>query len=245
MSKRRRQGASEHGLANTSYWNAQVQSGLDRPTTGALLTSGIHDDIHQRLACLLIDLGENLSGDLNQVGVQVALVPLAEDICNLSRGEASGLAQKVVGLADDLHIRVLDAVVDHLHEVASAIGGNVCTARNAINVSGDGLQQRAEGLVGLLRATRHNGWAGQSTFLTTGNASADVVQATGANSLLTTDGVRVKRVTAINDDVAGLHHVGKLIDDRISSGTCLNHNQSATRALQRSDELFNGLGRDE
>ena len=49
-------------------------------------------------------------------------VPVGEDVGELGRAEPEPVAQEVVGLGDQLHVAVLDAVVDHLHEVAGAFG---------------------------------------------------------------------------------------------------------------------------
>ncbi len=70
------------------------------------------------------------------------------------RGQAQPVAQQLVGLADELHVGVLDAVVHHLHEVAGAVRADVGAAGHAVDVGGDLLEQRAQRLVGLGRAAR-------------------------------------------------------------------------------------------
>src|SRR5690606_41424482 len=60
----------------------------------------------------------------------------------LCRRLAQDGAEQVVRLRDELHVGVLDAVVDHLHEVARAIGTDVGAARGAVDLGGDGLQDR-------------------------------------------------------------------------------------------------------
>ena len=47
---------------------------------------------------------------------------------------------EVVGLADELHISVLDAVVDHLYEVSAAALTHPVTARVLPGLGTDGLQ---------------------------------------------------------------------------------------------------------
>ena len=44
----------------------------------------------------------------------VALVPAVEHLGQLGGAEPEALAEQVVGLGDELHVGVLDAVVDHL-----------------------------------------------------------------------------------------------------------------------------------
>ena len=62
---------------------------------------------------------------------------------------------------------------------------------------------------------------------------------------LTTDRVGVQGVAAVDDDVAGLHGIGQLADDRIGGGAGLHHDQGAAGALQGGDELLDGGGGDE
>ncbi len=66
-------------------------------------------------------VGEDVAGDLDEVGVQFALVPLGEDLrASRRRVMPRPFFIDVVGFADELHVAVLDAVVDHLHVVAGA-----------------------------------------------------------------------------------------------------------------------------
>ena len=52
--------------------------------------------------------------------------------------------QQVVGLGDELHVAVLDAVVHHLHVVARAARAHVVDARLAIvGLGGDRAEDRA------------------------------------------------------------------------------------------------------
>ena len=144
LGDRARQRAGEHRLGDAGDRHAQVQRRLHRPAAGALLLGLVEDDVDQRLAGLGVGLAQHLGGDLDQVAVQVALVPLGEDVGDLGGGLAEPIAQQLVGLADQLHVGVLDAVVHHLDEVAGAVGTDVGAARHAVDVRGDLLEQRAQ-----------------------------------------------------------------------------------------------------
>ena len=54
------------------------------------------------------------------------------------------VAEQVVGLGDELHVGVLDAVVDHLHEMSGAIGADVGHAGHAVDDDVAGLEHGAE-----------------------------------------------------------------------------------------------------
>src|SRR5699024_5425892 len=96
------QGTGKDGLADAGDGNTEVEGFLDGPATGALLACGVEDDVDKRLAGLGVDLAQDLSGDLDEVGVQIALVPLGEDIGDLGRLHAGAETQQLVGLTDDL-----------------------------------------------------------------------------------------------------------------------------------------------
>ena len=159
--------------------------------------------------------------------------------------EADGVPEQVVSLGDELHVGVLDAVVHHLDEVAGAVRADVRAARDAVHVRADRLQHRAEGLVGLDRAARHDRGAVQRALLAAGYAHADEVQVLLAERGLTAAGVLEVRVAAVDDHVAGLEQRGELVDHGVGGRARVDHDEHASRALQRRDELLGGLGRDE
>ena len=61
--------------------------------------------------------------------------------------------------------------------------------------------------------------------------------------LFPANGIRKQRIAAIDDDVAVIHGIGKLINDRIGGLACLHHDDGLAGALQGSDEIRDGLGR--
>ena len=188
---------------------------------------------------------EHLGGDLHQVGVQVALVPLVEHVGYLLGFHAQAAAHKVVGLGNDLHIRVLDAVVDHLDEVARPITADVGHAGFTLRLGGNGLENGPQGLPGLIGATGHHGGPQEGPLLATGNAAAHKVQTTGANRLLAADGVLEVGVAGIDDDVAGLHQVGQVVDHLVGRLARLDHDDGGAGPGQGTDELLKGLGGNE
>ncbi len=158
---------------------------------------------------------------------------------------AEPVAQQLIGLADQLHVRVLDAVVHHLHEVARTVGADVGAARHAVDVRGDLLEQRAQRLVGLGGAAGHDRRTVERALLAAGDAGADEVQATLAHRLLAADGVGVERIAAVDDDVAVFHRVGEFVDHGVGRVARLDHDQHPTRFLQGGKEFRDGLTADE
>ena len=235
------QRAGEDGFGNTGNRNAEFQSIDGSPAAGALLAGGVHDDVDQRGASLRIFLGQNLGGDFNEVGIKVAGVPFTEYLCDLGRLHACAIAQQLISLADDLHIGILDTIVDHLHKVAGAVRTNVGYTRSAVHVGSDGLKNRAEGLPRLLGAAGHDGRTVERAFLATGDSGTDEVLAAGGYVLLAANGVSEQGIAAIDDDIAIIHGFGQLIDDGIGGPASLDHNDCLARALQGSHKVFDGF----
>jgi hypothetical protein len=68
------QAPGEHGLADQRDGHAVVERRNGRPLAGALLAGRVSDLLHQERAVLVLVL-EDVFGDLDQEGVQLALVP--------------------------------------------------------------------------------------------------------------------------------------------------------------------------
>src|SRR5699024_2127283 len=201
------------------------------PTAGAFLAGGVEDDIDKRLASVWISGAQYFCGDFNEVGIQVAGIPLLEDCGNFCWLHARAVAQQLVSLADNLHVSVLNAIVNHLDKVPRAIRSNVGHTWNPVDDSRDGFEDRAQGLPGLCRTTWHDRWAIQRAFFATGNASADEVTIALCHLLFAADGVRVQRIAAVDDDVAIIHRVCQLLDNSIGRSARLNHDDGLAGAL--------------
>ncbi len=117
---------------------------------------GVENVIHQRRAVLLLE-GQNVAGDFDQVRVEHARVPFGEDLVHLGGGHAEAVSHEVVGLADQLHVAVFDAVVDHLDVMAGAAFADPVAARDAaFHLGGDRLEDRLHVRPGGRRTARHD-----------------------------------------------------------------------------------------
>jgi hypothetical protein len=201
--------------------------------------------VDERLTGGRVALAQHLAGDLDEVGLQIALVPGGEDIGDRVDVVAADPPQQVVGLADELHVGVLDPVVDHLHEVPRAVRADVRHARLPVDAGGDRREDRAERRVGLGRAAGHDRRPEQGALLAAGDADADEAQAALAQRLLAADRVLEVRVAAVDDDVALVEAVRELVDDRVGARAGLHHHDRRARPGERCDEAVEVLARDE
>jgi hypothetical protein len=137
---------------------------LHRPAPGALLFGDIGDHVDKRLAGRSIDVGQHLRRYSDEIGVEVTVVPLLEYRRDAGWLEP-GAAKNVVCLRDELHVGVLDTVVDHFDEVARPVGPHVGAAGLALELRGDVLKERSQCGIGLARPSGHDARAVQGTFL--------------------------------------------------------------------------------
>src|SRR5208337_4439656 len=103
----------------------------DRPFAGAFLAGGIDDFIDQRLAVGVFE-GEDVGGDLDEVGIQLGFIPIGEGLVHFGGGHAQAVLHQLIGFADQLHVAVFDAVVDHFDVMAGAVFAHPIAARRAV-----------------------------------------------------------------------------------------------------------------
>ena len=141
-----REAAGEDGLGDQGQRDAQVEGRGDGPLARPLLAGGVEDQVDHRLAGLGVVEAEDVAGDLDQVAVERALVPAGEDVVHgVGRPCRAASFMQVVGLADELHVAVFDAVVDHLDVVARPLGPDPVAAGGAVgDLGGDRLEDRLD-----------------------------------------------------------------------------------------------------
>lgn len=139
LSLERGQATGEDSLSDESDGHAEVESVDGGPLAGTLLASRVHDLLNDGDTVVVV-LVHDVAGDLDQERVEDTGVPLGEDITNLLVVEAETTLHDIVGLADQLHVTVLDTVVDHLDVVASTLVTDPLAAGLAIGLGRDGLE---------------------------------------------------------------------------------------------------------
>src|SRR5581483_4504381 len=184
-------------FADQSDRNAEIHGGDDRPFAGALLAGGIENLVHHRLAVGVLER-ENGGGNLDEIGIEFALVPFGEDLGHFVGGHAETVLHQLVGFADEFHVAIFNAVVDHLDVVTGAVLANpVATGRAVVHLGGDGLEDGFDVRPGCRRPTGHDRWTMAGAFLAPGNTGADVEQALGLDVFGAAGGVLEKRVAAV------------------------------------------------
>ena len=88
--------------------DTSIEGSDGSPFTSALLSGGVEDLVNHGFAIVVLEL-EDVGGDVNQEGVEDALVPLEEDIRDLVVGEIETVPEDVIGLSNQLHVTIFNA----------------------------------------------------------------------------------------------------------------------------------------
>ena len=136
------------------------------------------------------------------------------------------MLQDVQALGVRGHDPVLDAVVDHLHEVAGAVGpaveiallrlarvtGAAGRAHRGVDAGRDRLEDRIEMADDVVFAADHEAEPAVETEHATARAAVDVVDAARLEPRGAIDVVAVVRVATVDDDVALVEVREQLVD---------------------------------
>ena len=157
--------------------------------------------------------------------------------------ETEHAAQDRVGLADELHVAVLDSVVHHLDVMAGAIRSHVAAAGLAIDLRRDPGEDGRDNLPRGARPAGHERRAFERALFAAGNTAADEMDSLSFELLAAALRVGEERIAAVDDDVALLEKRHELADDRIDRRAGLDHDHRLARSLQGADELLHRRGR--
>lgn len=235
-----RQASGENGLTDQGDGHTEVESVDSSPLSGTLLAGSVGDLLNERSSGAIVVL-EDVSGDLNEEGVEDTVVPLGENVSNLLIGETSTSLHEVVGLTNELHVTVLNTVVNHLDEVAGTSITDPVTAGLAVSLSRNVLEDLLDVGPGLLVSTGHDGGSVSGSLLTSGDTGTNKEDSLLVELLVSSVRVGEVGVTTVNDDITLLEVGQELLDERVDGGTGLDEQNDSSRSLEESTELLDGV----
>ena len=145
-------------------------------------------------------------------------------------------------LRDELHVTVLNTVVNHLDVVTSTVVTNPLAAGLTVRLGGDVLENLLDVRPGLLVATGHDGGTVAGTLLATRDTRTDEADALGLEVLSAAVGVGVVRVATVNDDVTLLKTVlEEELDEVVDGLTGHDEEHHAAGSLELGDELLDAV----
>src|SRR5690606_5546759 len=168
--------ARDHGLHHGRDRDPQIHGVLGGPLAGTLLTGLVEDDIDHGLAGFRILFAQDVAGDFDEVGVERAFVPFGEDFSDFHGRHFQEHLHHEVGFANELHVAVLDAIVDHLDVMAGAVGAHPFAAGNVVfgaYLGGYRLEDGLELGPGRAGSAGHDGRTLEGALLAAGDAHSE------------------------------------------------------------------------
>lgn len=147
-------------------------------------------------------------------------------------------------LTDQLHVTILDTVVDHLDVVAGTLITDPVAASLTFALGGNALEDILNERPGLLVTTGHERGTVTGTLLTTRDTATDEADALLGKVLGTAVAVGEVGVTTINDDIALLKVGQERLNELVDGLSSHNQEHDTAGTLQLSAELLNGVSTD-
>ena len=165
------------------------------------MPSAVHDHV-DGVSAVVFFVVQNVTSNFNEVTIQHAIVPASEYFVHFLVRHPQTDFHHLVGLADHLHVAVLDAVVHHFYEVPCSALADPLAARFAfVSFGGDVLKDWLHVRPRLWASAGHDAGAFQGSFFTARNTGADVQDSFFTECLRAAFAVGELAVAAVNDDV--------------------------------------------
>src|SRR5574344_235915 len=137
-----RQATFKYGGSNKSQWHTQLHRIDNRPFARSFLSGSIQNLINQIAACLIF-MFQYISRNFNQVTAKFPFIPICKDGRHLLIVEAQQLLHDPISLTYQLHVTILNTVVNHLHKMSRASRSYPFTTRCAVgSLCSNALQDR-------------------------------------------------------------------------------------------------------
>lgn len=156
-----------------------------------------------------------------------------------------GVSRGKAYLADELHITVLDTVVDHLDKVTGTLITDPVAAGLVVALGSDALEDIFDVGPGLLVTTGHERGAVAGTLLTTGDTTADKADALRGELLGSAVAIGEVGVATIDDDITLLEVGQESLDELIDGLAGHDQEHDTARTLQLGAKLLDGVSTDD
>ena len=199
--------SSKDSFSDQGDRHSQVERINRGPFSGSFLASGIQDLFHQWSVGSIIEK-ENISGDLDQIRVKYAFVPLVKDCTHFLRCESQSSFHHVIRLydgqpnprevdsshsyfADELHVTIFNSVVYHLDVMPSSFVTHPVAARLIVGFGSNGLENVLDVWPGFFISTWHQAGTVSSSFFSSRDSRSHEPDPFFPKVLGSTIGVRV------------------------------------------------------
>lgn len=156
---------------------------------------------------------------------------------HLSVFHVQNAVHQIVGLGDELHHAVFDAVVNHFDEMARGTAAHVGDARFAVHFGGDGLKRGGDTVVMFATAAGHDAGTVTRSFFAAADADAHETDAFGFKLSNAAVGVGVMRVSTVDDEVVFVEQRSELADNGVDDRPGGHKQHNVARRFELGEEI--------
>ncbi|MNJ66778.1 hypothetical protein D3C77_628850 [compost metagenome] len=110
--------------------------------------------------------------------------------------------KQLISFTNQLHVSVFNTIMNHFDIMTSTVWSDICTAWITVYFCRNCSENRFYQFIGTFLTTRHDCWAIQCAFFTTGYTCSDKAEAFIFKLFTTTHSIREVGITTIDNDVA-------------------------------------------
>jgi hypothetical protein len=169
-------------------------------------------------ARFLVHHAEDVPRDFDQIALQLAPVPLVEHVVQFVVAQVQHAFEHGIGFADQLHVAVLDAVMDHLDVVPGPARTDPLATRDVFlgtDLGGNRLKDRLDQWPSGGGTAGHHAGAFERPLFAAGDARPDEQQPLALDVFRPPLGIRKMRVPAVDDHVAGGQQRNQRVDELV------------------------------
>ena len=164
---------------------------------------------------------------------------------HLVGAHAEQVAHELISLADELHIAVFDAVVNHFDKVTRAVLADPIAAGSAVlDLGADRLEYGLHARPCGGRAAGHHARTLESALLAAGNTRADIEQTLALDISGASCGIGEVGVAAVDDYIALVEQRNEAVYHGVDRRARLYHHHDLAGLLERSNKLLKRISAD-
>ena len=149
------------------------------------------------------------------------------------------MSHEIVGFADQLHITILNTVVNHFYEVTgTCVADPITTGLPVFGLGSDSLQNGLNMRPGFFVSPGHDGRAVARSLFSPGNTGSNKADPFGRQLFVPAIAIFVVGVSAVDDDVSRLQNIHNRLDGKVHGFTGLHHQHDNSWLLESQHHVF-------
>jgi len=182
---------------------------------------------------------ENVGSDFNQIAAQLSFIPTGEHIRHFFIIQINQILHHPISFGNQLHITVLNTIVNHLHKMSRTGRAYPLATRCTIRCfCCNTLKNRLHFRPCFFRTTGHDRRTVQRSFFPSGHTTTDEKKTFRFGQFDTPVGIFIIGVTTVDKNISGRKQRKKLFHQFVYRTSGTNHHHYFTRGSYRINECF-------